>query len=112
MQFPSEGYPVLALSAPGVFGWSLPRINIIDKLGLNDYVVARNPVDKYKVRLMAHERTAPAGYLECFSPNVEPDPQTRKPIIHERNEKITAQDIIDCEKQWAEKVKAAERELL
>lgn len=54
----------------GVPGWAMPHVVIIDKLGLNDRVVARTPVDTTKERTMAHDRRPPAGYVACFRPNV------------------------------------------
>ena len=109
---PANGFPVLAISSPGVFGWAMPRINIIDTLGLNDYVVARNPVNKSNIRLMAHEHTAPAGYIQCFSPNVEPGPMPGKPVVVLRTKPLTANDIQNCEHQWSLKVQATTQELL
>ncbi len=55
----------------GVLGWVFKEVAIIDKLGLNDRVIARNvkgPVKK--IRKMAHERQSPPGYIECFKPNI------------------------------------------
>jgi arabinofuranosyltransferase len=54
----------------GVPGWALPNVVIIDKLGLNDRVVARAPIDSGKERTMAHDRRPPKGYVECFRANV------------------------------------------
>lgn len=50
-------------------GWVLPDALVIDKLGLNDPVVARNPVRR-ATRKMAHDRRPPDGYVDCFQPNV------------------------------------------
>jgi arabinofuranosyltransferase len=60
---------VMAAQSVGVIGWLFPEVSIIDTLGLNDYVIARN-ADTSSAGLMAHERKAPAGYLECFSPGL------------------------------------------
>ena len=55
----------------GIPGWDLPEVAILDVHGLNDWVVARNPVPVHPdFRLMAHERYPPPGYLECFEPNI------------------------------------------
>ncbi len=62
-------YPVLATGS-GVLSWSLALINIIDASGLNDYVIARTPIAPNAYRKMAHDRVAPPGYIECYSPNV------------------------------------------
>ena len=41
--------------------------------GLNDYVVAHSPPARSGQidRVMAHDRTAPTGYTQCFRPNVK-----------------------------------------
>ena len=59
----------------GYLGWVLPQVAIIDALGLNDYVIARNEATRAEQsdrpeRQMAHDREAPEGYVECFRPNV------------------------------------------
>lgn len=61
--------PVHAMFSVGIPGWTLPKVAIIDKLGLNDRVVARNPVHA-RFRTMAHDRRPPKGYVGCFKPNV------------------------------------------
>lgn len=38
--------PIAALGAVGYAGWSLPEAAIIDRLGLNDWVVARGPLTR------------------------------------------------------------------
>jgi arabinofuranosyltransferase len=60
---------VLVDRTVGVPGWNLPNIAIIDAHGLNDYVIARTPVTQRRERRMAHDRTAPKGYLGCLKPN-------------------------------------------
>jgi arabinofuranosyltransferase len=62
-------YPVAALGNPGTYTWNAPAVNVIDLGGLSDRVIARAPGDMYLHRL-AHDRRAPAGYVECFRPNV------------------------------------------
>lgn len=61
--------PVLAGRTVGMASWVYPEVAIIDLLGLNDRVIARTPVRGGGMRLMAHERQPPPGYVECFRPN-------------------------------------------
>ena len=61
---------VLVSLTVGVPGWVLPEVAVIDVLGLNDRVIARSPVRPGARRQMAHDRLPPAGYVECFRPNV------------------------------------------
>jgi arabinofuranosyltransferase len=65
-----EAFPVYPLKGVGVPSWVLPNVAILDKFGLNDYVIARTPVPADRVRYMAHSRQAPPGYIESFRPNV------------------------------------------
>ena len=95
---PSAGYPVVADGTIGLIGWSLPRVNVIDTLGLNDYVIARNP-DLFWVPLMAHERRPPAGYVECFEPNAGWHGE-----IIQRTVALTADKIRACEGSYAARV--------
>ena len=53
----------------GVLGWVLPEVAIIDASGLTDRIIARTPIDGARERHMAHDRSPPEGYVECFSPN-------------------------------------------
>jgi arabinofuranosyltransferase len=55
--------------AVGAIAWVLPTTAIIDAHGLNDLVIAHHPVDPAAPRLMAHDRIAPAGYLDCLQAN-------------------------------------------
>jgi arabinofuranosyltransferase len=105
----AEGFPVHAFQAVGVASWSLPRIYILDLLGLNDFVIARNPVDPTRFRGMAHERRAPEGYADCFRPNVFLAPPGAVRIVP-RNEPLTAEAIRDCETTWAAKIREAATE--
>jgi len=66
-----EQRAVLQAPCVGVIGWVLPEVAILDTLGLNDRVVAKNPVIFYQSRKMAHDRKPPRGYVECFEPNVK-----------------------------------------
>jgi len=96
-----DGYPVIARSLVGVLGWVLPYVNIIDKYGLNDYVIARNEMPPGRERLMAHDRQPPEGYVESFMPNVRIR-RDRRMVVEERPEALTAEKIIELEKYWRE----------
>jgi len=93
-----SGYPVIEANAAGVVAWVLPRVNIIDAFGLNDYVVARNP-DIAVLTLIAHERQPPSGYVECFSPNVILSEKHAQ--IARRAQELTAAQIVQCEQRYA-----------
>lgn len=102
-----EGYPVFASGNVGVPSWIMPHVYIIDELGLNDYIIARTPVNKTRTRLMAHSRHAPAGYVESFYPNVivvgqQPFTCKRFPHIHPE---VTGEYIISNERYWRERLK-------
>lgn len=97
---PPDGYPTFLAPAVGVPGWVMPHVNILDTHGLNDYVIARTPVPVGRVRLMAHSRQAPPGYLEGFRPNVS---LTREGlVVSKREPPLTKQDIIQFETYWRE----------
>ena len=100
---PAADFPVMALSSVGIPAWVLPQVNIIDTLGLNDYVVARIPLKSDSPRVMAHSKMAPAGYVACFAPNTSLLP-ARTVAILERRKQLSAQDIRDCEYNWAARV--------
>ena len=53
----------------GVLGWVLPEVAILDTSGLTDRIVARTPIDGSRERHMAHDRSPPEGYVQCFKPN-------------------------------------------
>ncbi|MDQ4078105.1 MAG: hypothetical protein M3220_17895 [Chloroflexota bacterium] len=98
MQLPRADYPVFATYAVGVPGWVLPHVSIIDTLGLNDYVIARTPIPEQPLRLMAHERRPPAGYLESFHPNVlYSDGEV---TVQPREEPLAETDIRRIESCW------------
>lgn len=63
--------PVHVYPCVGVGGWTLPRVHVIDTLGLNDHVIARTPVERSGRGAIGHERKPPPGYLESFAPNVQ-----------------------------------------
>jgi arabinofuranosyltransferase len=88
--------PVYSMKSVGMGGWVLPNVAIIDRFGLNDRVIARTPPDPSVQRLMAHERRPPAGYVECFRPNVT----VRSGNLHieKRDEPLTDSDIERCER--------------
>lgn len=90
----ADQFPVVVLEAVGVPGWMLPTTNIIDAHGLNDYVVARNPVAPEAERTMAHDRFLPVGYADCFTPNVRVVRPGRV-LIHPRV--LEPDTIVACE---------------
>jgi arabinofuranosyltransferase len=98
MALPATGYPVTPATSVGVIAWVLPKVNIIDTMGLNDYVVARNPQLRLPAQ-MAHDRQPPKGYVECFSPNLA---FTHKhAAIKTRPVELTAEKIVQCEQEYA-----------
>ena len=53
------------VEAAGVKPYHLPGLTFVDYLGLNDWVIARNPVTvPNSERILAHDRLPPPGYLE------------------------------------------------
>lgn len=95
------GIPLMKFSSVGVVSWNHPWLNIIDTVGLNDYVVARNP-DLSGVNLMAHERQPPPGYIDCFTPEFWVRSQEILYIPPER--------VISCENEFWAKARAGNRE--
>jgi arabinofuranosyltransferase len=92
---------LFAMTTVGVPGWALPEVAIIDHFGLNDKVVARNPVtNPPALRLMAHERTPPGGYVECFLPNFATEGARILPRTT-RDKPLTDDLIRDCETRFA-----------
>lgn len=98
MKVANEDYPVTVHLSVGVLAWVLPKVYVIDMLGLNDYVIARNPVRGRT--LMAHERRPPPGYLACLSPNLEV--RDKKVVITTRAIPLIAEKIIECEQRYAD----------
>lgn len=86
--------------AVGLVAWVLPNVAVIDSLGLNDRVVAHNPPQPGHHRVMAHERRAPPGYLECFRLNVLPGGGR----IYGTRRAFTDDDIRNCERTFARRV--------
>ncbi len=94
-----DPHPTFVAGAVGVISWQYPTVNILDSLGLNDYVIARNPTDPDRPRFMAHDRFAPPGYLECFEPNFKMVADN-KYVVAQRIGDMT-QRIPDCEsRDW------------
>jgi arabinofuranosyltransferase len=93
---------VVARASVGYAGWVFPHVAVIDRLGLNDWVVARTPPPP-GVRKMAHSRWPPAGYVECFRPDVVLSPAGKRVEVQlqERAAKLTDQDIQACEARFA-----------
>jgi arabinofuranosyltransferase len=98
MTLSGAGYPVTPATSVGVIAWVLPKINIIDTMGLNDYVVARNPDLRLPAQI-AHDRQPPKGYVQCFSPNMAFTP--KHAAIKRRPVELTAEKIVQCEQQYA-----------
>ena len=107
-----EGLPVMLTSAVGYPGWVLPHVAMIDMLGLNDAVIARNPIQplnkqgKPKSRRMAHERVAPKGYAACFQANVTVN-RKGEVTVRERATPLTAEQVVDCETRFFDLVMAS-----
>jgi arabinofuranosyltransferase len=119
MELYSDTYPVCALALVGVPSWVMPKVNIIDTLGLNDYVIARTPVDLYRnldpytnprgLRQMAHDRRAPEGYVEGFEPNVAFSRADGTPAILPREKPMTADRIVEHERKWRELARSSRK---
>jgi arabinofuranosyltransferase len=96
-----EGFPVFVEGTVGVPAWVMPHVNIMDVHGLNDFVIARTPVPEDQVRVMAHTRRPPPGYIQSFRPNViraESGITTRV-----RKKPLTADEIHALERSWWKK---------
>jgi arabinofuranosyltransferase len=91
---PWDGHPVGVASSPGILAYDMPHVAFIDYLGLSDHVIARSPVIHEELRQMAHERRPPAGYLDCFKPNVDLKLGRVKP------RPLSDDDIRACEDRW------------
>jgi hypothetical protein len=103
-QLPAGDFPVMVASGGiGGLGWVLPRINLIDRYGLNDYVVARSPVPEGEERLMAHDRQAPPGYCESFRPNTFLA-KPKEIIVTRRKNPLTPEEIRRIEAEWRERI--------
>ena len=92
--------------AVGVAGWVLPEVAIIDNKGLNDWVIARHPVDLSQTnRMMAHDRLPPPGYVECFEPNVWR--MSKGSGWWNGSDPLTDQEIDACEEDFARNIKTS-----
>jgi hypothetical protein len=96
--------PMLMWGTVGVPGWLLPDIPIVDRYGLNDYVIARSPAPVRTRRMMAHERDAPSDYRACLKPNIRiqgPSPDVslvgNRLVQGARLEPLTDEEIRACE---------------
>ena len=56
------------------------------------------PPEPTAERMMAHERTPPAGYVECFQPNVRLVAPGQVKVFPRA---LSAEQIADCESRWA-----------
>lgn len=101
-----DAYPVVALNSVGVAGWNWPTVAVIDQLGLNDRVIARNPLKPGAKRYMAHSRKAPKGYVDCFRPNVRVRNRAR---VKDREVPLAWHEIEACEALYWQRV--VQREL-
>lgn len=98
-----DAHPVFVAGAVGVISWRFPTVNIIDWLGLNDYVIARNPIDPTHTRYMAHDRFPPVGYAKCFQPNLKMIADNKFVIAQRETDAITT--IQDCEDHaWSPRI--------
>lgn len=104
-EWEARDYPVLDAPCVGILGWRLPNIAIIDTFGLNDYVIARGsvPSDREDFQ-MAHAKTPPPGYIECFEPNVSGEYSTGIPGIKitKRKVPLTGKRVKACEAKYIE----------
>ena len=74
------------------------HVAILDTAGLNDWVIARNPVTRPKEeRLMAHDRQPPPGYLDCFVPNVNVG---KSSVVNPRPSPLTDDAVRACDRRF------------
>ncbi len=116
LKIDGKDFPVYAEVSVGVPAWTMPHVVILDKLGLNDAIVARSPAARTSQnrRMMAHDRRPPKGYLGCFRPNLEikvDEPKKGTPlekvngrkttvVITPRRKPLTEQEIRACESEF------------
>ncbi len=98
-KFQWRDYPILFQNTVGVPGWTLPEVAIIDEYGLNDAVIARTPVtkDRAKDRRMAHDRSPPPGYVDCFDPNLAHGARSGEVTTRPHKQPMTDERIRRCE---------------
>ena len=67
---------VMAVGPLGLSSYYVPNLKVIDRLGLTDATVARNPETRtyYGYRRIAHERYPPPGYLQRRGVNIRLNP--------------------------------------
>ncbi len=66
---------VTAWTTIGIPSYYLPDLKVVDKFGLTDATIARNPVTKpNRDRVIAHDRRPPPGYLRERGVNFTPHP--------------------------------------
>lgn len=113
---PDSKNPVFVQASVGYAGWVMPTVHVIDYRGLNDYVIARTPIDPARrrdetnplgLRQMAHERRPPPGYVECFDRNIRV--RNREIEYRQRDTPLTDEDIRRCEREWAARVRGTAR---
>ena len=107
MKIPRTAWPVCVRRSVGVPSWTMPHVSIIDRFGLNDYVIARTPLSHGTKRQMAHSRRPPKGYIDSFRPNVAV--RDRRIIISDRTQPITADYITANERYWRGRLKGLEQ---
>ncbi|GIK55367.1 MAG: hypothetical protein BroJett015_10300 [Chloroflexota bacterium] len=95
LRLDEDTYPIIVSGGVGVPGWVLPTTAIIDTHGLNDYVIARNPVVLDEERRMAHDRYPPAGYVDCFEPGLQLVGDEKIVVAHQN---VDAAQIKRCER--------------
>ena len=54
----SDDIPVVAVLSVGYVGWVMPDCAVIDVLGLNDWVIARNPTDQWAASWLSRDLLA------------------------------------------------------
>ncbi len=103
MSLGTSRYATIGLPCVGVPSWTMPHVNIIDVLGLNDYVIARTPMPA-GIDMMAHSRRPPAGYLDSYLPNLLYDGKVW--FVRERTPPLTAAKIGELERTWRDRADA------
>jgi Tfp pilus assembly protein PilF len=96
-------FPTMSYGSIGVPGWVFPRVAIIDQFGLNDYVIARNPIRPTNERKMAHDRFSPRGYWQSWAINYGFLEDGSTGFV-KRDYELTAEDIINNERFWIDRV--------
>jgi arabinofuranosyltransferase len=101
-RIPWSDHAVTAEEVVGVIGWVVPNVAVIDRLGLNDRVIARSPVPASHERRMPHDRRAPDGYVACFKPNVD----LNYGMIRGQPRPLSDDEIRRCEQSYWQRVHA------